>query len=177
VSTRDIGIAIGLPEPYAAELRAARRRFGDPQAPLVPPHITLLPPTPVPAARMEQVAEHLRAVARQTEAFAIELHGSATFRPVSPVVFVPLVSGIGPCEVLQSWVRSGPLHRELRFPYHPHVTVVHDVADGQLDAAYAELADYRASFRACGFSLFERDQDGVWSPRCDFGFGPAAPGA
>ena len=75
----------------------------------------------------------------------MQLRGTGTFRPVSPVVFVPLVQGIGECERLEARCASGPLDRELPFPYHPHVTVAHDVAHPALDAVYEELAGYEAT--------------------------------
>src|SRR3712207_8607561 len=45
----------------------------------------------------------------------------------SDVVFVAVARGIGNCELLADDVRRGPLARSLTFPYHPHVTVAHDV--------------------------------------------------
>ena len=42
-----IGVAIALPSHYAAQVRAVREAAGDPLAEVVPPHITLLPPTAV----------------------------------------------------------------------------------------------------------------------------------
>lgn len=159
---RDIGVAIAVPEPWAAQLRALRESFGDGSANGIPPHVTLLPPTSLPAERVEEVESYLGEVACTAAPFDIELAGSATFRPVSPVVFVPLVAGIGPCELLESRVRSGPLAREVMFPYHPHVTVAHGVDDPVLDAAYAALRDYRAGFRVTGFTCFERIGDDAW---------------
>ena len=94
---------------------------------------------------------------------------------MSPVVFVQLARGIGGCERLEQRVRSGPLARELPFPYHPHVTVAHDVADEALDRAFAELADYSAQFSVWGFSLYEH-VDGVWRPQRDFPLGRELPG-
>jgi 2'-5' RNA ligase len=99
------------------------------------------------------------------------LRGSATFLPVSPVVFVPLVQGIAGCERLESKVRSGPLQRDIRFPYHPHVTVAHDLPADALDRAFAMLAAYEATFRVRGFTLFEQDADETWRPQRDFVFG------
>uniref|UniRef100_UPI0019638830 2'-5' RNA ligase family protein n=1 Tax=Escherichia coli TaxID=562 RepID=UPI0019638830 len=78
--------------------------------------------------------------------FDIHLRGSASFRPVSPVVFVTLALGISDCERLESKVRSGVLARELKFPYHPHVTVAHDLPEEQLDQADEALASYDAWF-------------------------------
>ena len=80
------------------------------------------------------------------------------------------------CERLEASVRSGPLRRELRFPYHPHVTVAHEVAEPLLDQAFDELASYVARFEVWGFSLFEPGGDGVWRPQRDFPLGDTLPG-
>ena len=106
---RDIGVAIGIPEPYTSELQVWRERLGDPNAADIPPHVTLLPPTALHSEELEEVEEHLRAVAAVREPFIVHLRGTGTFRPVSPVVFVPLVQGISDCEQLERVVRSGPL--------------------------------------------------------------------
>ena len=53
---------------------------------------------------------------------------------------------ISSCEVLQSQVRSGPLEVDLRFPYHPHVTVAHDLDKDALDRAYDALSEYDCAF-------------------------------
>jgi 2'-5' RNA ligase len=99
--TRDIGVAIGIPEPYGRELQGWREQLGDPNAKRIVPHVTLLPPTPVDPQTLPAIEEHLRSVAADELAFEIRLRGSATFLPVSPVVFVPLVQGISECERLE----------------------------------------------------------------------------
>ena len=65
-----------------------RTKCGDPQAGLVPPHVTLLPPTEVPAADRAAVTAHLAQVARCHPPFTMHLSGTGTFRPVSEVVFI-----------------------------------------------------------------------------------------
>ena len=113
MTRREFGVAIGLPEPIHSELQAWRERLGDPNAAAIPPHITLLPPTALHDEALPEVEEHLRVVAAGEEAFEVRLRGSSTFRPVSPVVFVPLALGISGCERVQEKVRSGPLARQL----------------------------------------------------------------
>jgi 2'-5' RNA ligase len=174
--SRTIGVAIAIPEPYGRELQMWRERFGDPYTHAIPTHITLLPPTIVQADSLEKIEDHLRAVAEAEEPFTIELRGTGTFRPASPVVFVALARGISECERIAAKVRSGPLVRELEFPYHPHVTVAHELPDDDLDRAYDELADYPAEFSVWGFSLYEHGSDGVWRPQRDFCFGHPLPG-
>ena len=176
MARRDIGVAIGIPEPYTSELQGWRERLGDPNAAAIPPHVTLLPPTALRTDDLDEVEEHLRAVAEDGEPFTMHLRGSGTFRPISPVVFVPIVQGIGECERLESRVRSGPLQRDVSFPYHPHVTVAHEVSEEILDRAFAELATYDARFRVWGFTLFEKGRDSVWRPQRDFPFGRPLPG-
>lgn len=168
---RSIGVAIGIPEPYHRELQGWRERLGDPNARRIVPHITLLPPSDVDPDALAAIDEHLRKVAADEDAFDIRLRGSATFLPVSPVVFVPLVQGIADCERLETKVRSGPLQRDIRFPYHPHVTVAHDLPADALDRAFAMLSTYEAAFRVRGFTLFEQDGDETWRPQRDYVFG------
>ncbi|MCW2621357.1 MAG: 2-5 ligase [Frankiales bacterium] len=174
--TRTIGVAIAVPDPFSAELHDWRERLGDPDAKQIPPHVTLLPPTALPVGEVDEVLEHLRAVADQGRCFRLQLRGSATFRPVSPVVFVQMVQGMAECALLERAVRSGPLARDLAFSYYPHVTVAHDLSDGELDRALTELETYDASFDVTALTLFERDRDGWWRPLHEFAF-PAGLGA
>ena len=165
-AARTVGVAIAIPEPFGSLLQAHRASFGDPLAGSIPTHITLLPPTSVEG----DVDEHLSAVAASAVAFTIHLRGTATFRPVSPVVFVQVVEGIGECELLEQQVRRGPLARELAFPYHPHVTVAHDLPDAALDAAFETLADFECRFEVGALHLYEHGTDGVWRPERTFPF-------
>jgi 2'-5' RNA ligase len=162
------GVAIGIPDPYGTRLTGWRRRLGDPNAHAIPPHVTLLPPTELPADSLPDVERHLADIAASESAFDIHLRGSGTFRPVSPVVFVTLVEGISSCERLEKLVRSGPLTRDLRFNYHPHVTVGHHLPEPALDRAFRELATFEARFRVDSFTLFEQGADEVWRPVRDF---------
>ncbi|MFC0627299.1 2'-5' RNA ligase family protein [Kribbella deserti] len=163
-----IGVAIPIPEPFGSELQKHRADFGDPMASSIPTHVTLLPPTEIADEDLKLVDEHLTDVAARFPKFRIRLRGTATFRPISPVVFVPLTEGISSCEVLQGQVRSGPLEVELRFPYHPHVTIAHDLEKELLDRAYEALADYDCLFDVVAFSRYEHGSDGVWRPQRDF---------
>jgi len=164
----NLGVAIPVPAPWAEQLADWRRRVGDPQAARVPPHVTLLPPTRVPAEALAEIDAHLSTVAAAFPPFEMHLSGTGTFRPVSEVVFVVVAAGIAQCEQLEATVRSGPLARETRFPYHPHVTVAHDIAPDGLDLAYQGLADFDARFPVPAFTAFEQETGGVWVPRREF---------
>ena len=166
-----IGVAVEIPPPWARVLEGARERVGDPLAHAIPAHLTLLPPTVVQRNGLGRIVEHLEEVGQGTAGFELVLAGTDTFRPVSPVVFVRVQEGGPACDRLQRAVRTGPLERELTFPFHPHVTVAHHLDDDALDRAAKELADFAAAFDALDFVLYEHGTDGVWRPRRRFGFG------
>lgn len=158
-----LGVAVAVPEPFAGPLRDGRARTGDPAASAVPPHVTVVPPVQVPPERVDEVVEHVRRVAAGLEPFVVTLLGTGTFRPVSDVVFVQVVDGASACDRLQERVRTGPLERRLGFPYHPHVTVAHDVPAEALDAVQGQLADFRAAFDVEVVSVYRCGDDGVWT--------------
>ena len=167
-TTAVIGVVIGVPEPHASVLSWWRRQVGDPQAELVWPHVTLVPPTVVPRDSLDAVVAHLRSVAAAAAPFVMHLSGTGTFRPVSPVVFVQVAAGLASCELLERAVRGGPVRRDLDFPYHPHVTVAHGVADADLDRAYDALLGFAARFPVGSFQLFERGETGEWGQLAEF---------
>lgn len=165
-----IGVAIAVPEPHATMLREARLSYGDLQATSIPTHVTILPPTIIEAAALTQVRQHLCAVAAQTAPFRIELLGTDSFRPVSPVVFVPLVRGARECTALAATVRAGPLARDLDFSYHPHVTIGHNIPDSQLDEAERGSRGVHIDFIADEVVLYLRDTANGWERAAGFTF-------
>jgi 2'-5' RNA ligase len=165
-----IGVAIAIPEPWASRLQDYRTAIGDVTATKIPTHITLVPPTEVDD--IEAIEKHLAEVGPDLEAFCIHLRGTGTFRPVSPVVFVTLVEGISQCEQLASAVRQGPLNTELAYPYHPHVTVAHDLDDQTLDQAFIELAGFDCTFDVTEFHLYLHDEEVGWQPDLSFALRP-----
>jgi 2'-5' RNA ligase len=166
-----VGVAVAIPEPHASVLAKWRRQVGDPAADLVYPHVTLLPPTPVPAERMADVEAHLARAAANHPPFVMHLAGTGTFRPTSPVVFIHVATGVSDCELLERAIRQGPLARDLTFPYHPHVTIAQDIPDAALDEAYEGLSGFVARFPVERFALFSRDEGGSWAWRTEFELG------
>jgi 2'-5' RNA ligase len=169
-----LGVAIAIPEPHATVLTNWRRRVGDPAAELSSPHVTLLPPTPVPTNAMGEVEKHLAETAAAGDAFVMHLAGTGTFRPASPVVFIQIARGVADCELLEKAIRQGPLERNLDFPYHPHITVAHNIADPGLDEAFEGLAGFVARFSVERFGLFSRDANRLWRWRTEFELGGCA---
>jgi 2'-5' RNA ligase len=166
-----IGVSIAVPDPFGSELQDFRVSLGDESARLIPTHITLVPPAEVSDEALADIEDHLREAAGRQAPFRVRLRGTGTFRPVSPVVFVGVVEGISSCEMLSASTRSGPLAVQVGFPYHPHVTVAHHLADEQLDRAFTELADYEAAFEVHEFWLYVHDERHGWRPTQAFVLG------
>lgn len=161
---RTIGVSIAVPDPFGSELQDYRVRLGDESAHRIPTHITLVPPLEYPRAELGRVVDHLCEVAARHRPFEVHLRGTGTFRPVSPVVFVAVAEGISSCEVLAADVRTGPLGVSARFPYHPHVTVAHELDEDLLDRAFTDLADFEARFEVAEFWLYIHDDEAGWQP-------------
>jgi 2'-5' RNA ligase len=164
-----VGVILEFPRPVAEELQAWRASFGDGLAEGVPAHITLV--TTTETSDWDAAARHVRRVAAGARPFTVGLCGSGTFRPVSPVVYVNVVEGFDECVQLHRQLQRGPLERILPFPYHPHVTVAHDLSPDRLDAAQIELESYSASFEVASMGLYEHHPDGFWQLREELGFG------
>jgi 2'-5' RNA ligase len=178
VGTVTIGVSIAVPEPHGSLLQERRAGFGDAAAHGIPTHVTLLPPTEVDEADLPAVDAHLSEVAAAGRPFPMRLSGTGTFRPLSPVVYVRVVEGAEACARLQQRIRdaSGPVARELLFPYHPHVTVAPGIEEAAMDRAFEELSDYAAEWPCTGFALYEQGADAVWRKLREYTFGgPVVP--
>ncbi|MFG2330416.1 2'-5' RNA ligase family protein [Streptomyces sp. NPDC048604] len=173
MGTVTLGVSIAVPEPYGSLLQERRAGFGDPAAHGIPTHVTLVPPTEAAVERLPEIEAHLARVAAAGLPFPMRLAGTGTFRPLSPVVYVTLAEGAPECTRLQQLLRdeTGPLVRELQFPYHPHVTVAHGIADEAMDRAYEELAGFEAAWTCRSFALYEQGADAVWRKLRAYEFG------
>ncbi len=166
-----IGVSVAVPEPWGPELQQYRIGAGDEAARHIPTHITLLPPHQVAAGDIDEVMTHLGHVAAEIEPFRVHLRGTGSFQPVSPVVFIGVVEGISQCEQLAAGVRQGPLVIERVFPYHPHVTVAHNLSDEQLNRAFTDLEDFDAVFDVEEMWMYLHDDASGWQPTRAFALG------
>ncbi len=160
-----VGVVLVVPDPWGGDIAVIRAGYGDPRAHDIPTHITLLPPTRMPVLDYAPVEQHLQGIATQHAAIDVVLRGTRTFRPVSNVVFLALERGGPECSALAAAVTSGPVQTRSPYPFHPHVTLAHDVADDVLDHAQREHADFRGSFSVPHLSLLTLDDDDNWRTR------------
>lgn len=170
-----VGVSLLVPEPWGSRLQQARLDLGEARARHIPAHITIQPPTPA-SAGLDAVVAHVERVAAGHQPFPVVLRGTGTFRPVSDVVFIQVARGVSDCEVLQRRMRTGPLTRDLRFPYHPHVTIAHDLPAPDLDRVFDQLAGFCCEFVATHLTVFVHHGDEAWRPVHEVALGPGGDG-
>lgn len=169
--TITVGVSIAIPEPFGEALRDKRHSFGDAMADRIPSHITLAPPLLIDEAGIDALTADLRDVAQGFEPFTVSLLGTGTFRPISPVVFVAVSQGIAQIELMAESVRRSIDAPEPEFPFHPHVTVAHNVPEEALDRALDDLSDFRCTFEVDAIHLYVDDVDRGWVPTSHFPLG------
>lgn len=167
------GVVIELPEPVGRELQDWRASFGDPASYAVPAHITLM--IAPRGATWEDVVERVGAVAREWEPFRVEINGTGTFRPVSPVVYLRIGEGEDQCRALHEALHQERLVSASPFDFHPHVTIAQSVEEEDLDRAQEMLRTYRAGFLVDRIGLYELDGRGVWKIREEIPFSGGTP--
>ncbi len=173
MARRRLGVVLLLPEPVATEVRGLRRALGTPSLDTQPPHITLVPPVNVAESRVpEAVAVLRRAAARVREAFVLTIGPAATFRPVSPVVYLSVAGDLDSLCSLQQGVFSGPLLRRVDYDYVGHVTLHESAEISLIDAALVAMANFAAPVRFVRVHLVEQDPvDRAWRPLADVPLG------
>lgn len=171
-----LGVALLLPPAVAAEVDGLRRALGDRALGRIAPHVTLVPPVNVPAARLGDALGVLRAAAAACPPLTLDLGPPGTFAPATPVVHLR-VGGPDPdvaaLAALREAVFRPPLARPLTWPWVPHVTLVDGAEPDRITAAVAALAGYRATVALERVHLLEEGRGRVWTPVADAAF--AAP--
>jgi 2'-5' RNA ligase len=164
-----------VPPPLADRLRRVRRSCGDSLADL-PPHITVIPPTPVARAALPALVRQIETRAASFGRFQVRLTGAGTFRPVSPVVYARLAKGFESCQALEAQLRPAFDGLEDRFPYYPHVTVAQDTPDAGLDGAEQAISQLDETFVVTGVDICLLRSDAVWQPLHHAQLAPAGQG-
>jgi GNAT superfamily N-acetyltransferase len=120
----------------------------------------------------------LRSAGAVTRPLRLELGPPTTFLPDNPVLYLPVGGDLDGLHALRDRVFVDPLHRELTWPFVPHVTLVDGGEPSRLEAAVAALAGARYELVVERVTLLQeqRDDDGVrvWRPIADAPLGAPA---
>lgn len=168
--TDSLGVIISLPPALSEQLSGWRARYAGKDAAVVPPHVTLI--SGRASDSWDAAAAHVRQIAARAEPFTLALKGTGTFEPVSPVVFLNVVSGARECVELHEELLTGPVEHLLEFNFYPHLTVAHDLDADAMARAEAEMADFAAEFEVSSVGLFDY-RGGTWALREELAFGGA----
>ena len=103
-------------------------------------HVTVLPPRPI-SGPTDAAWEALKTGLLDFQPFRVELDRIEIF-PVTRVIYVSVGQGFAELERMHSVVNKGVLEFQEPFPYHPHITVAHEIEPDYVPAA-AEIAIQR----------------------------------
>jgi len=103
-------------------------------------HVTILPPRPV-SGPIESAWDQLRAGLQDFQPFRVELKSIEIF-PITQVIYVSVGPGFAELERMHSATNAGQLAFQEPFPYHPHITVAHEI-EPDFVATAAEIARSR----------------------------------
>jgi len=170
---RRVGVALLMPAPARTEIDVLRRALGDGQLDRLPTHLTLVPPINVRDEAMPAVLGLLRSAAANTHPFPLELGPVTTFLPDTPVLYLAVTGAVDAVHALRDRVFLAPLHREITWPFVPHVTLLDDAEPERIAASVRSLADYRVTVTIEAVTLLE-EIDRVWCPIADAAFGGSA---
>ncbi|MBV1779118.1 2'-5' RNA ligase family protein [Paeniglutamicibacter sp. ABSL32-1] len=166
-----LGVVIEIPSPLEGPLRAWRQRYGGDRSANIAPHITLVSGS---TTDWDAAVRHVHRVAARASSFTVRLHGTGTFRPITPVVYLNVEEGAEACGKLHDELLAGPMKHEVSYGYHPHLTIAHEADDAAMDLAQEELKDESMSFTVDSIGLFGLDGTGAWSLREELGLGGPA---
>lgn len=163
-----LGVVLLFAPAVSAALDTLRLALGDPGRERIEPHLTLISPLSLPAARLGEVSELLGRVASGTAPLRVRLGPPATFFPLSPVVYSPLIEGAGQVRALRRLVAVAPLERRSQWPYVPHVTLHEDATQGRIEAALGCLDNFSAMASVECIALMHRESGKRWEVLADF---------
>jgi 2'-5' RNA ligase len=103
-------------------------------------HVTILPPRPI-LGPVEPAWEELKTGLQDFQPFRVELKNIEIF-PISQVIYLSVGPGFAELERMHTAANTGPLAFQEPFPYHPHITVAHEI-EPDFVASAAEIARSR----------------------------------
>jgi 2'-5' RNA ligase len=176
MARRRLGVVLLVSGRAAIEIDGMRRACGDRALERVPPHVTLIPPVNVSETRVPEALTRLRDAAARTSPFTLELGPVTSFQPDSPTLYLAVGGApddLAALHALRDAMFEPPLHRELTWPFVPHVTLADEIPAERIEAAVTALSDYRTTVECGSVHLLQEQRDDGqvrWHPIADYHF-------
>lgn len=121
-------------DPVAEFIRQLRREL-HPDLPLLPAHLTVIPPLLLPGDEAPAVAATAE-ICSKVEPFEVNLGEVETFIPVTPTVFIRVAHAYRVRQLHDELTSHQALATPEEWPYLPHVTIVKMSTEEQAQTAY-----------------------------------------
>ncbi|WP_167577577.1 2'-5' RNA ligase family protein [Ammoniphilus sp. YIM 78166] len=114
-----------------------RKRYDSHYA-LIQPHLKLKWPFEASDENLPAIIEQIEQIAKDTEPFELLFHKIKTFYPTNPVLFFG-VQDPSSLQTLHSKLNEGPLKREEKYVFVPHLTIAQDMIEDEFHDVYGRL--------------------------------------
>jgi 2'-5' RNA ligase len=175
---RRLFVAVVVDGDAGATIDALRLALRSPELDRIAPHVTLVAPTNVAEAELDDVLAGVRGVAHRSRPFSIEVGPVATFPRDRPVLYAAVTDPDGGLETISSALRAEalrPAARDDRFSFVPHVTLHNRTDPGVAIGATAAFSGFRIDVVVEALTVLERAAtggDGRWVPIAEYRLGP-----
>lgn len=122
------------------------RRELHPDLPLLPAHLTILPPRSLEGSELSAL-ELLEDACTAVKPFEVILGDAQTFVPVTPTVYIAIEGGAHHLHGLHQRLNTQVLKAVEEWPYVPHLTIAKMTTDPLAQSAYLTARDRWAQFQ------------------------------
>ena len=154
-------IIVPLPENLVTGLEPHRQRY-DPQAHMIPPHISVLSPFRLPAGLSQSFYDHLKAVGEVHAPIRVSLIGWDVDDQVDYQISLPVIAGQRELIALRNDLMTGPLSglADEMEAYRPHIILGRFSKYAEFEQARKALKGFEPqfTFRIRHLALLFRDQ-------------------
>ncbi len=135
-----------LPQNLIIALQPHRQKY-DPQAHIIPPHITVLEPFEF-SGSIEPLYNHLEEIGETHAPIKVSLVGWDAYTQSDYHLHLPLVTGRLEFSRLRKDLKTGPLShiKDSDEPYWPHITLGRFASKDDLERAKRALRNFEAQF-------------------------------
>lgn len=158
-----------FPSPEVQDRANSYRMRYDSQYALIQPHVKLKWPFNASEQDLPQIINQIEKVAAETDPFEITFHKIKTFYPTNFVLYFG-IQDASPLEKLHSHLNEGPLHREEKYVFVPHLTIGQDMVEDEFHDVYGRLKMIRLKLHSKidRISLLYQLGDKTWTTHQTF---------
>lgn len=145
-----------------------RKRY-DSHFALIQPHIKLKWPFDISEQELPDIVSYVEKVAAEAEPFPLQFHKIKTFYPTNRVIYFGIQDQTS-LSALHSRLNEGPLKKEEKYVFVPHLTIGQDMIEDEFHDVYGrfKMINLNLSCTIDRVSLIYQLDDQTWTTHQTF---------